>query len=182
MHAPWLEHYDPGVGLRVYRASSKLGERDNIELIEHGAQYTIDGKTYRDTFQQVYAKFAIANFVDGISATDVGQFDDRFHYDTIDLRGTVNLSSGTIQLPGVRVGVFPTNNSYPAIANDRLVLPWAIDYLVFGNGDGRDLDVLFSADTTYRFYMLPVNLPTDPVTGGTTSNKVKIAPNIQIGY
>jgi hypothetical protein len=176
------EHYDPGVGLRIYRAASKEGQRDNIELVERGAQYTVNGQTFQDTFQQLYAKFAIANFVDGISANDVTQFDDRFHYDTIDLRGTVNLSSGTIQLPGVRVGVFPTNGSYPAIANDRLVRPWAIDYVVFGDGDGRDLDVLFSADPNYRFYMLPVSLPIDPITGGQTSNKVKIAPNIQLGY
>ena len=134
-----FEHYDPGVGQRIYKAASKDGERNMIKLVERGAQYTVDGKTYQDTFQQLYAKFAIANFVDGINSSDQDQFDKRFHYETIDLRGTVNLSSGTIQLPGVRVGVFPTNGTYPAVANDRLVFPWAMDYLVFGNGDGRDL-------------------------------------------
>jgi len=178
-----FEHYDPGVGQRIYQAASKEGLRDPVKLIERGAQSTIDGKTYQDTFQQLYAKFAIANFVDGINAADdQTQFDKRFHYDTIDLRGTVNLSTGTIQLPGVRVGVFPQTGTYPAIANDRLCLPWGCDYLVFGNGDGRDLDLLFSADTNFRFYMLPVSVPVDPVTGNQTSNKVTIAPNINIGY
>jgi hypothetical protein len=176
-----FEHYDPGVGRRIYQAAS-AGVTDRINLVEKGAQYTVDGVTHQDTFQQLYTKFAIANFVDGINANDQTQFDDRFHYDTIDLRGTVNLSTGTIQLPGVRVGVFPSNGAYPAIENDRLVIPWGVDYLVFGNGDGRDLDVQFSADVNYSFYMLPVSQPTDPVTGAPTSNKVQVNPDIQIGY
>jgi len=176
-----FEHYDPGVGNRIYDAA-KGGVSDRIKLVEKGAQYTVDGVKHQDTFEQLYTKFAIANFVDGINADDQTQFDSRFHYNTIDLRGTVNLSTGTIQLPGVRVGVFPENSAYPAIQNDRLVIPWGIDYLVFGNGDGRDLDVQFSADVNYRFYMLPVSVETDPVTGAPTSNKVKIAPDIQIGY
>ena len=176
-----FEHYDPGVGKRIYDAA-KAGTSDRIALVEKGAQYTVDGVTHQDTFEQLYTKFAIANFVDGINANDQTQFDDRFHYDTIDLRGTVNLSTGTIQLPGVRVGVFPSNGAYPAIENDRLVIPWGIDYLVFGNGDGRDLDVKFSADQYYKFYMLPVSQEQDPVSGNPISNKVRVNPDIQIGY
>jgi hypothetical protein len=176
-----FEHYDPGVGNRIY-AAAKGGTSDRIKLCEAGAQYTVDGKTYKDTFEQLYTKFALANFIDGINADDQTQFDSRFHYNTIDLRGTVNLSNGTIQLPGVRVGVFPQNSAYPAIQNDRLVIPWGVDYLVFGNGDGRDLDVQFSADENYRFYMLPVTQEQDPITGNPISNKVKVNPDIQIGY
>jgi len=62
------------------------------------------------------------------------------------------------------------------------VIPWGIDYLVFGNGDGRDLDVQFSADENYKFFMLPVQQETDPATGFPVSNKVKIADGLQIGY
>jgi hypothetical protein len=165
------EHYDPGVGNRIY-AAHKAGEEDFIKLIEAGAQQTVDdigpdgqaGTTddsrqiFHDTFEELYAKYAIANFIDGIyQANSNALFDPRFHYNTIDLRGTVNLASGTIVLPGVRTGVYPQGGTYPVTDIHREVWPWAMDYVVFTNGDGRDLSLRTYTDRFMRMFMLPVN-------------------------
>ncbi|MCC7477855.1 hypothetical protein IT575_05295 [bacterium] len=198
------EHYDPGVGKRIYQASA-AGETDFIKLIEAGAQLTVtalgpdklagtpddntflsggdgvvgtgDDKTQvvHDTFEQIYAKFAIANFVDGIYANNEEFFDSRFFYNTIDLRGTVNLVSGQIVLPGVQTGVFPTNGAYPVNVNDRPVIPWGCDYLVFGGGDGRDLKIDFVSDSLFRVFMLPVSFD-------TATNSVNITQGVTMSY
>jgi hypothetical protein len=194
------EHYDPGVGQRIYRAGEKglpgsnIPVTDVIKLVEYGARTTDPGPNgiidtapddlaargddtiYFDRFDQIYAKFMIANFIDGIykdNATDL--FDPRFHYNTIDLRGTVNLSDGTIILPGVKTQVYPEDGKYPVIDTDRGVYPWASDYLVFGNGDGRDLEVKMVADEFFKIFMLPV-------TFDAATNSVNITPGVNLDY
>jgi hypothetical protein len=195
-----FEHYDPGVGQRIYKAAEKGvpgasgPETDPIKLCEYGARTTDPGpdgvintapddlaprgddKIYFDRFDQIYAKFMLANFIDGIykdNASDL--FDPRFHYNTIDLRGTVNLATGTIVLPGVRTQVYPETGTFPVQDNDRLVYPWASDYLVFGNGDGRDLEVSIVADSNFKIFMLPV-------TFDAATNSVNITPNVKLDY
>jgi hypothetical protein len=171
-----FEHYDPGVGNRIYAASA-AGQKDYIKLIEAGAQqtyrdagpdgvlYTADDtfQTFHDTFDELYSKYAIANFIDGIyAANDNALFDPRFHYNTIDLKGTVNLSNGTIVLPGVETGVYPNGGTYPVTAIHRDLRPYCMDYLVFTNGDStasnvRDLSLTVYTDPDVKMFMLPVN-------------------------
>ncbi len=162
------EHYETGFGKRLY-ALSKSGESDFVKLVESATG---------EEFSQTFAKFCIANYIDGIydgvyndPAED--QFDPRFHYNTIDLRGTVNLSSGTIVLPGVRTGQFPTTGTYPIEQVHRGVRPWCSDYVVFGNGDGRDLEVTMYGDPYTRIFMLPVNWD-DSINAVTINNQVHI--------
>ena len=184
------EHYDAGVGKRIYDLA-KTGETDYITLIEEGAQYTIatgpgnDGAygtaddamtTYNDTFDQIYTKFIIANFIDGIYKDEYSDlFDSRFHYNTIDLRGTINLTSGTITLPGVRTDVFPDTGGYPVEDIDRPVIPWGCDYFVFSNGDGRDLEVTLYSDSNFKFFMLPCSYNPNTL-------KVEITPGVVVDY
>jgi hypothetical protein len=199
------EHYDAGIGKRIY-AASKAGIVDTREMIKAGARTTAHGvgpdllpgtnddnpdlygpddlpgtdddeeSVTNDTYAQVYAKWCIANFIDGIYKGNESQlFDPRFIYQTIDLRGTVNLATGTIHLPGVRTTVFPQNATYPVISDDRLVIPWAADYLVFGNGSGQDLEVTFTADSNFKIFMLPVAY-------NQATNQVDINENVTLGY
>lgn len=182
------EHYNPGVAKRIYALGEK-GETDYITLVEAGAQWTdsagpdrIDGTAddkdviYYDTFEQIYTKFVIANFIDGVYKDNESDlFDPRFHYNTIDLRGTVNLATGTIVLPGVRTSVFPEAGGYPVQSIDRKVIPWGCDYLVFSNGDGRDLEVTVYTDPYFKMFMLPV-------TYNTVTNKVDITPGVTLNY
>lgn len=171
------EHYDPGVGKRIY-AASKAGETNVTKLLEAGAKQTYiapgpdnvlgtaddQTKSFNDSFTEVYLKFALANFIDGIyAANDNALFDPRFHYNTIDLRGTVNLATGTVVLPGVRTGVYPQGGgSYPVIDIHRPLSPWCMDYLVFTNGnsgpaDVRDLNITVFTDPNMKMFMLPTN-------------------------
>lgn len=182
------EHYNAGVAKRIYTLG-ETGETDYIKLIETGAQWTdtkgqdrIEGTAddraviYNDSFEQIYTKFVIANFIDGIykdNASDL--FDPRFHYNTIDLRGTVNLATGTIVLPGVRTSVFPEAGGYPVQSIHRKIIPWGCDYVVFSNGDGRDLEVTVYTDPYFKMFMLPV-------TYNTVTNKVDITPGVTINY
>ena len=109
------EHYNAGVGKRIYELGQS-GENNYIKLVETGAQWTqlepgpdgevgtLDDKevVFYDSFEHLYTKFMIANFIDGIYRDEYEDlFDPRFHYNTIDLRGTINLATGTIVLPGV---------------------------------------------------------------------------------
>ena len=162
------EHYEAGFGKRLYNAA-KAGESDFIKLVEAGTG---------EDFSQTFTKFCIANYIDGIydgvyndPADEL--FDPRFHYNTIDLRGTVNLSSGTKVLPGVRTGQFPTTGTYPIERIHRLVRPWCSDYVVFGNGDGRDLEVTMYGDPYTRIFMLPANWD-DSLNAVTINNQVHI--------
>jgi len=183
------EHYDAGVGKRIYNLG-ETGETDYITLVEAGAQWTtweagvdeIQGTpddvkhVYNDSFEQLYAKFLIANFVDGIykdNASDL--FDPWFHYNTIDLRGTINLVTGSVVMPGVNTAVFPESGSYPITAIDREVIPWGCDYLVFGSGDGRDIDITLYSDPNFKLFMLPVNY-------NAQTNKVDIVEGVTINY
>lgn len=182
-----FEHYEPGIGKRIY-ALGKKGEEDPIKLVEEGAQQKIitsgpDGtlgtaddvvSLVHDTFEQLFTKYSIANFIDGIYTPETADlFDPRFHYNTIDLKGTVNLAGGTIVLPGVNTGWFPSNGTYPASSIHREVRPWCSDYIVFQGGDGRDLQMNFYTDENMKFFMLPVTF--DPL-----QNAVTITPNITI--
>jgi len=64
----------------------------------------------------------VHNPVDGIyAANNNALFDPRFHYNTIDLKGTVNLSNGTVVLPGVRTGYYPSGGTYPATDIHRAI-------------------------------------------------------------
>jgi hypothetical protein len=161
------EHYDEGIGRKIYQKAA-LGESDYIKLIEH---------VTKEPFDLTYTKFGIANFIDGIykdnEVTDL--FDSRFIYNTIDLRGTVNLATGTIVLPGVRTDVFPEAGGYPVQSIDRRIIPYGFDYFVFSNGDGRDLDITLYSDPYVKMYMLPVAF--DPVLG-----KVNISPGVNLNY
>jgi len=159
------EHYGADLGKKIYD-DNKAGETDYIKLIENATG---------ESFPQIYCKFAIANFIDGIYADNASDlFDPRFHYTTIDLRGTVNLATGTIVLPGVRTSVFPSGGSYPVTSIDRLVYPWATDYVVFTNGDGRDLELTVYSDPNFKAFLLPVNYDTKlnagVITQGVTLN------------
>jgi hypothetical protein len=187
-----FEHYDPGVGNRIYN-SAKQGETSYIKMIEAGAQQTYRDagpdatlftgddtfKTFHDSFDELYSKYAIANFIDGIyTANDNALFDPRFHYNTIDLKGTVNLSNGTIVLPGVRTGVYPNGGSYPVTDIHRDLRPYCSDYLVFTNGDStgtnvRDLSLTVFTDPNMRMFMLPVNY-------NSAQNAAAIVPGITI--
>jgi hypothetical protein len=201
------EHYDPGIGKRIYAAAkSNQGVVDFASLIAAGAQTTstaigpdgiantaddnpdlygpdalagtVDDESVKthDSFEQVYAKWCIANFIDGIyKGNETALNDPRFIYNTIDLRGTVNLATGTIVLPGVKTAVFPGTGSYPVISNDRLVYPWCADYVVFGNGTGQDLEVSLVADTNFKMFMLPV-------TYNAATNSVDISSDILLPY
>jgi hypothetical protein len=162
------EHYPAGFGKRIYQAA-KSGQSNFSKLVEAGTG---------EPFKQTFTKFCIANYIDGIydgvyndPANDL--FDPRFHYNTIDLRGTVNLSSGTIVLPGVRQGQFPTNGTYPIQQVHRTVRPWCADYLVFGNGNGTDLEVTIYADPNTKVFMLPVNW-NDSLNAVTVNSQVHI--------
>lgn len=161
------EHYPAGVGERIYNAA-RDGENDYIKLIETATD---------EPFEQTYSKFAIANFVDGIykdSESDL--WDPRFYYNTIDLRGTINLATGTVVLPGVRTGVYPRTGGYPVAAIHRNVIPWGADYLVFGNGPGgRNLQITLYSDQHFKLFVLPV-------TFDQSSNLVDITPGITIDY
>jgi hypothetical protein len=158
------EHYTSGLGTRIYDRA-RGGETNYIKLIEYATG---------EDFGLTYTKFAIANFIDGIYASNESTFSDpRFRYDTIDLRGTVNLWSGTIVLPGVRTSYFPTDGAYPIQSIDRLVYPWCTDYMVLTNGDGRDLEVGIYTDPQFKFYMLPV-------TYDAAQNAVTVTPNVTI--
>lgn len=199
------EHYDAGIGKRIY-AASKSGITDTREMIRQGARTTAHGvgpdlipntaddnpdlygpdglagtdddetSVTNDAYDQVYAKWCIANFIDGIYKGNESQlYDPRFIYQTIDLRGTVNLATGTIVLPGVKTTVLPQNGTFPVISDDRLVYPWAADYLVFGNGDGQDLEVTFTADNNFKIFMLPVAY-------NTATNQVDINADVTLGY
>lgn len=199
------EHYDAGIGKRIY-AAAESGVTDTRELIRQGARTTAFGvgpdllpntaddnqdlygkdglagtsddltSVTNDTFDQVYAKWCIANFIDGIYKGNESQlYDPRFIYQTIDLRGTVNLATGTIVLPGVKTTVLPQNGTYPVISDDRLVYPWAADYLVFGNGDGQDLEVTFTTDQNFKVFMLPVHY-------NEATNQVDINEDVTLGY
>ena len=159
------EHYGADLGKKIYEKHDK-GESDYIKLIENATE---------EVFAQTYCKFAIANFIDGIYKDNESDlFDPRFHYSTIDLRGTVNLATGTVVLPGVRTSVFPAGGSYPVTSIDRLVYPWGCDYLVFTNGDGRDLEVTAYTDPGFRMFILPANYDTTlnaaVLTQGVTMN------------
>src|SRR5690606_39882686 len=84
-----------------------------------------------DTFEQVFTKYSIANFIDGIYTPETADlFDPRFHYNTIDLKGTIDLADGTVVLPGVRTGIFPSGGTYPVNSIHREVRPWCSDYIV----------------------------------------------------
>ena len=100
-------------------------------------------------------------------------FDPRFRYNTIDLKGTINLSNGTVVLPGVRTASYPAGGSYPVIDIHRLVYPWCADYLVLTNGDGRDLEATFRMDRNFRLFMLPVEF-------NGALNAVTITPEVSI--
>ncbi len=188
------EHYDPGVGRRIYN-NARQGITDFTRLVEIGARTTTiqpgpdgipntadDGEsivTY-DTFENIYVKFALANFIDGIysdngefAGSDSDIFDPRFLYNTIDLKGTINLDSGTIVLPGVRREIFPSTGTYPVNDIHRKVIPWASDYIIFGNGDSRDLEVTFYSDENFRVFMLPVEYNAE-------INMVEITPGVVI--
>ncbi len=112
---------------------------------------------------------------DGAVATtdNKSAFDPRFRYNTIDLKGTINLASGTVVLPGVRTESYPSGGSYPVQDIHRLVYPWCSDYLVLTNGDGRDLEVTFHLDRNFRVFMLPVEFDKD-------LNAVRITPEVSI--
>ena len=182
------EHYEPGIGKRIY-AAGKKGEEDPIALVEVGALQkvvtdlgpddtlgTADDvvQEVNDTFEQLFTKYSIANFIDGIYTPQTADlFDPRFHYNTIDLKGTINLAGGTVVLPGVKTGVFPSNGTYPINSIHREVRPWCSDYIVFGGGDGRDLQMNFYTDQHMKFFMLPVTF--DPA-----QNAVTITPNVVI--
>ena len=178
-----FEHYDPGAGTRIYSAA-RQGETSFVKLLEAGAQITVPGPdgiidtaddiVGHDTFEQFYAKFAIANFIDGVYADNaLDLFDPRFHYNTIDLRGTVNLVTGTIVLPGVNRASFPGGGTYPATSIHRSVRPWSTDYVIFSNGDKRDLEVTFYTDPHFKIFMLPV-------TYNPLLNAVEITPGVAI--
>lgn len=208
------EHYDPGVGRRIYNAARE-GVTDYINLIEIGAQTSTyppgadgivgtqddpgpdgvvgtadDGEPVRtrDSFENIYVKFALANFIDGIysdngefAGSDTDVFDPRFIYNTIDLKGTVNLSDGIIVLPGVRRSIFPVTGTYPVQDIHRLVIPWASDYLIFGNGDGEtDLEVKVYADPNFRMFMLPASFGAEDHPTNTNPNKLYITPGVVI--
>jgi len=158
------EHYPSGIGKRIYDRA-KEGETSYIRLIEYAT---------KEDFSLTYTKFAIANFIDGIYASNESTFTDpRFHYETIDLKGTINLWSGTVVLPGVRTSYFPIDGAYPIQSIDRLVYPWCSDYVVLTNGDGRDLEVRIYTDPQFHFYMLPVTY--DPA-----QNAVTVTPDVTI--
>jgi hypothetical protein len=161
------EHYGDDIGKRIYTIG-RQGELDYIKMIEHATG---------EQFELTYTKFAIANFIDGIYADNASDlFEPQFHYNTIDLRGTVDLWNGTIVLPGVRTSVFPEfGGAYPVEDIDRLVYPWATDYMVFSNGDGRDLELIFYSDPNFRFYMLPVDYDAD-------LNAVVVQEGVTISY
>jgi hypothetical protein len=112
---------------------------------------------------------------DGQAATtnNKSAFDPRFRYNTIDLKGTVNLASGTMVLPGVRTQTYPSGGSYPVQDIHRLVYPWCSDYLVLTNGDGRDLEVTFHLDRNFKIFMLPVEFD-------KALNAVRITPEVSI--
>jgi len=183
------EHYNPGIAKRMYELGAS-GENDYIKLVEAGAQFTqvepgpdgelgtVDDETvlFNDSFANLYTKFMIANFIDGIYKEEYADlFDPRFHYNTLDLRGTVNLSTGTIVLPGVRTDIFPKSGGYPVQSIDRKVIPWGCDYLVFSNGDGRDLEITIYSDPFFRMFLLPV-------TFNAATNKVEITEGITLNY
>jgi len=183
------EHYNPGVGTRIYELGEG-GETDYIKLIEAGAEFTqiepgADGELgtpddeavlFHDSFENLYTKFMIANFIDGIYKDEYEDlFDPMFHYNTLDLRGTVNLSSGTIVLPGVRTDVFPESGGYPVQSIDRKVIPWGCDYVVFSNGDGRDLEITVFSDPFFKMFLLPVSY-------NEQTNKVEITEGITLNY
>ena len=157
------EHYPAGLGKRIYDRAQQ-GERNRIRLIEHATG---------EEFEHTYTKFAIANFVDGVYTDDPNLFDSRFRYNTIDLKGTVNLWTGTIKLPGVATGEFPVNGVYPATSIHRPCIPWGCDYVTFGNGDGRDLDLTLYSDPNFRFFLLPVEF-------NTQTNQVDVTPGVVI--
>jgi hypothetical protein len=168
------EHYGSNLGKKMYDKAA-TGETNLIKLIESATG---------ENFSQTYCKFALANFIDGIYSfndpdpnddTPSGIFDPRFHYTTIDLRGTVNLPSGTIVLPGVKTQVYPAGGSYPVTDIDRPVNPWCMDYLVFTNGDGRDLEVTFYTDPGFRAFLLPADY-------STAQNAALITPGVTMNY
>jgi hypothetical protein len=80
------EHYNSGVGKRIYELGES-GENDYIKLIEAGAQFTeivpgADGEVgtpddqaalFHDSFENLYTKFMIANFIDGIYKENTGK-------------------------------------------------------------------------------------------------------------
>ena len=168
------EHYEPGIGRRIY-AAADTGLTDYIQIIE---------KATGEPFEHTYIKFAIANYVDGIYKPEESDlFADWFHYDTVDLRGTVNLATGTVVLPGVRTGIFPEAGSYPIEDIHRSVFPWGTDYLKLGFGTYSemnydpsappDLSVTFYTDRHFNIFLLPVSY-------NEAINKVEVTPGVTI--
>ena len=84
-------------------------------------------------------------------------------------------------LPGVRRAIYPVTGSYPVQDIHRLVIPWASDYLIFGNGDGQtDLEVKVYADENYRLFMLPASFGTEGDASKPDPNKLYITPGVVI--
>ncbi len=159
-----MEHYGPSAIRKIYT----VGGTGPVQIIENATG---------EKFDVIFTRWALANFVDGLyidESSPLSRYienDDPttgnpwLHYLTLDIRGVIG-GDPNRRLPGVPVLWLPSETDiYPVTRTLLPLRPWAADYVVIGNGDGRDLDLTVLADPNFRMLLLPVQFSRDNNTG-----------------
>ncbi len=158
------EHYGPSAIRKLYT----LDAPNAVSLIEQATG---------EKFDVIFTRWALANFVDGlyidegsplsrnIENNDPSTGNPWLHYLTFDIRGAIG-GDPNRRLPGMPILWLPTETDvYPVSRSQITLKPWTADYVVIGNGDGRDLDLTVLSDPNFRLFLLPVTFNTDNNTG-----------------